>query len=271
MARRSSSRPLYELMSKSAGRRAQVADDPEVQGEDGAAAASPLLAPGRTIRVPVGYLLVGLAAAILLTILAYMAGSWQAHASIREASDREYLDSGGGADLRARASDPLLGGGDTDPRGADRGSGREPAPSRASSPPPPDGGEPPPGADEDQDGTATMAAAGIPPALFRPRPEWGPVDADPRQEGRFYLVLAETRPEGALRLARFCREEGLEAYVVQGHNARLRQVIVLPGFPSSSTSDPDYLRLRQEVIRVGRGWNAMYPGESDLRDAYLSQ
>jgi hypothetical protein len=98
---------------------------------------------------------------------------------------------------------------------------------------------------------------------------WGPIESDPRQADLHYFVLAETRPEGAVRLAEFCRERGLEAYVIRRNNSRFRRVIALPGLESRSTESPAYRGLSQEVLRVGLEWKSRYPGESDLSDSYL--
>ncbi len=72
--------------------------------------------------------------------------------------------------------------------------------------------------------------------------------------GQYHFVLIETRPEGAERVARFCRDQGLEVAVVPGHNTRLAKVIALPGLPTGRSSDPQYGDLDARIEEVGRLW-----------------
>lgn len=81
-----------------------------------------------------------------------------------------------------------------------------------------------------------------------------PTDGDPRVRGFHYFVLAETRPGGAEEIAAFCREQGLDVVVVSSHNARLAQVIALPGLASPRSSDPAYRALDAKIEEVGRRW-----------------
>ena len=98
---------------------------------------------------------------------------------------------------------------------------------------------------------------------------WGPMESDPRRPGLHYMVLIATRTEGARRLAAFCRARGLETYVVGGNNERLRCVVVLPGVPTQSRSDPQVRRLMDRVDPVCRAWKDENPREGELHDRYL--
>ncbi|MCH2135700.1 MAG: hypothetical protein MK101_03845 [Phycisphaerales bacterium] len=93
---------------------------------------------------------------------------------------------------------------------------------------------------------------------------------DPRSAGSWYFVLAETRPEGARRLAAFCRAQGLDAAVVSGHNARLERVVALPGLESASTTTDAYRTLDERIRDVGRRWKAQ-GNSTDLSDRYLAR
>jgi hypothetical protein len=94
--------------------------------------------------------------------------------------------------------------------------------------------------------------------------------AEQRQTGQWYFVLAETRPEGARRLAAYCRQLGLDAAVISGHNTRLDRVIALPGLDSSSSQTVDYQALDGRIRDVGRRWKAS-GGTTDLSDRYLDR
>ncbi len=91
---------------------------------------------------------------------------------------------------------------------------------------------------------------------------------DPREGSLFYFVLAETRPDGAMRLAEFCRGEGLEAWVIPRDNGGLARVIVLPGLATASRIDPDVRDLDDRIGRIGRQWKSI-GGHSSLEDRYL--
>ena len=91
---------------------------------------------------------------------------------------------------------------------------------------------------------------------------------DPREESLFYFVLAETRPDGAMRLAEFCRGKGLEAWVIPRDNGGLARVIVLPGLQTASRSDPGVRELDDRIGSIGRQW-MQTGGHSSLEDRYL--
>ncbi|MAA53027.1 MAG: hypothetical protein CMJ41_08450 [Phycisphaerae bacterium] len=91
---------------------------------------------------------------------------------------------------------------------------------------------------------------------------------DPRQQGFFYFVLAETRLEGALRLARFCRELGLETWVIPRDNAGLARVIALPGVVTTSRTEEACRVLDERIGAIGLRWKES-GGTSSLEDRYL--
>lgn len=226
MARRSTT-PLYEFM----GSRNAPVRTPSADGEGRL---------DRSIRVPVGTVMMATAVVILLLIGAYVAGSMRTKAVLQRDFDAQLRSVG--IDPALRASDPMteegLGGPliESPPSDqASQGAGAGPA------------------VTGDDDRTASSGA----------------IESDPRREGLNYLVLIETQPGGALRLAGFCRDRGLEAYVISGHNPRSRRVIVLPGLPTRDESDPEVIRLRRRVNDVGTAWQSRYPGESNLSDAYF--
>jgi len=200
-----------------------------------------LLGPARMVRVPMGYLLLAAAGVVVGVVGAYMLGSWQGGRAERAAIDETLLAGAPGP----RADDPLSGPVAARPEALDRPPAMAEPPSRGSAAPP----------------------NGVP-ALMADERGWFPIDTDPRRPGLHYLVLAETRPEGALRLAAFCRDEGLESYVIASNNARFRRVIAFPGLGTGNESTPEMRGLRERVHRVGMDWKARYPGESDLSDAY---
>jgi hypothetical protein len=217
----------------------RLLDSVEARSGSAAPVESPWHVVSRTVRIPIGYVLLAAAGVLLLLIVVYMVGYWRAERALKAQYSTAMLESTRQGDTAGRVADPLS------PRpGAATGAGSA---------------EPPEGA-----GPSPRAAVG------RSTASWGPIETDPRQPGRWYLVLAETRREGAIRLATFCRQHGVEAYAVGSNNARFR-VFVLPGLTGDGRTDPQEDPLRRRVYEVGRLWQERHRGESNLRDAYLSQ
>ena len=76
-------------------------------------------------------------------------------------------------------------------------------------------------------------------------------------------------PEGrANDIVSFCRERGLDAYAVVGDTARLREVVVLPGFPKSELSGPAATQLKKRIRAVGVLHKAAGRGNPDFGDMY---
>lgn len=249
MARRSGSRPLYELMV----RRSSVARTPPEElapaPVDTPVPGSTGLLTGRSLRVPMGYVMLSIAGLLVSLVIVYMYGTHQGRQSMQREYE-PYLNSGGLADPAQWANDPLA-------RGEETVGGLAVEPDWDETA-------------DDSGVAADVVRGGGAPALPRVAPDGRrPIDSDPREDGLYYLVLAETRPEGAMRLAGFCREHELDAYVIRRNNSRFCRVIALPGLPSRSDTDPEYRRLYEKVLRVGRAWKARYPGDRDLSDAYL--
>jgi len=94
----------------------------------------------------------------------------------------------------------------------------------------------------------------------------GTILSDPRQTGAYYYVLMEVAKPAAVQFATFCRQKGLETYVVSGNNTRLHKVIALPGSVDRQSSA--LMGVRSKILAIGQEW-ANTKG-SDLKDAYLS-
>ena len=201
------------------------------------------LQPGRQITVPVGVVLVVIAVFIGGVIGAYALG----HLKGDEAARAEFETA------RAEESNKLLNERAVDPLGQ-RPMGNAPVQDL-------DGGSG--GVPDAGSGAGSDAETG------RSEPSsWGRIDAPALQVGLTYFVVAETRSEGARRLAEFLRSEGLEAYVILGNNARSRdRVVVFPGMedPRASTVRAD---LERAIQMAGQKWKAANRGESDLSDFY---
>ena len=98
---------------------------------------------------------------------------------------------------------------------------------------------------------------------------WGPVLNDPRIQDTYYYTLMQTTKEGAMQLASFCRQKGLETYAISGNNTRLYRVVAFPG--SIDRNSPSLRTVQSQIHAIGQGWsNTLFGRGSDLKDAYLS-
>jgi hypothetical protein len=99
--------------------------------------------------------------------------------------------------------------------------------------------------------------------------EWKPILSDPRVKGYNYFTLIQTSQEGAMQLAVFCREKGLETYAISGNNTRLYRVIAFPG--STNRNDAVAIDVRSRIYAIGTEWAKTTNGRgSDLKDTYQS-
>ncbi|MCZ6810651.1 MAG: hypothetical protein O7D97_01485 [Planctomycetota bacterium] len=238
MTRKRSSPALYELIH---ARSARAAAAPQQQVEESSpapAAGQSLgwLSPGRTVRLPVGYLLLGSAAGIVLLIIVYMVGYARAERVVKAElqpvlvmRDQEALPEG-------RPQDPMV----------KRFEGWTP-PARPAE--------------------ATKALETFPDDADRPAAwpdRWGPILSDPRRPEHNYFVLIHTRRDSALRLARFCRDQGLEAYVVQAKNVSLYRVIALPGYTRGRRDSEEVRALERRIVEAARKWKLQVNPRDDL-------
>jgi hypothetical protein len=189
------------------------------------------LRPGRTVSVPAGYLFVTAAIVLLVVIGGYMVGYSRGKHDERLAFV-DHLDPGLGDVGRVLPRDPL---------------------------------EIPPA----REMVRRTDSAGLVPnkELRTPLPrDWDDVRSDPRVTGLWYFILVTTNEAGAVRLAEYCRERGVEAYAVRASRSRLWQVVALPGF--ESRTDAQATALRQQINRIGETWQRHERGATNLHDAY---
>lgn len=246
--------PLYDLIvSRDGGAprqsRVQQYDDAVDSGDVGRLG---WLNPGRKVAFPVGYAFVTAAVAVALVIAAFVFGHQRGTAQAKAAFDQSLLESSRQADAARQTQDPLM---------ASVTGRYEPAVSQ------PNGGSRSATRDSRSARPAGVEVGAPNGRTISSHP--GPIESDPRVEGAYYYVLATTRRDGAVRLANFCRQRGLEAYVVGGNNGRFAQVIVLPALETSSNSDPLVRRMREQILKIGRLWENSEPGATNLSDAYV--
>ncbi|MBL9119834.1 MAG: hypothetical protein JNL80_07970 [Phycisphaerae bacterium] len=215
------------------------------------AASSQPIGPGRFIKVPVGYAYVAIGVALAALVGVYMYGfsAGESAASKRFEERRiEELNAHGSLPavdpMKAGQTPPSLvdggvnGGQDGAPQGdGNGGTGRNA------------------GGSGDQDPSGTDL--GPPPGT------------DPRQPGLNYFILAGRL--GTLEgdpMVRFCRKNGLDAHLVPDDNAKLRLLIVCPGFSARERQSPAVKALEAKIRAVGRKYESTGPGRRDFADLY---
>jgi hypothetical protein len=92
----------------------------------------------------------------------------------------------------------------------------------------------------------------------------GPVLSDPREPGKNYFVLIHTQRDAAVRLAEFCRDNGVEAYAVRAKNLSLYKVVALPGYGRGERSAGFVGDLERRIEEVARKWKLQINPRDDL-------
>ena len=202
------------------------------------------LSPGRMLRIQVGYLLLAVAFATALIVVAYSFGYKQAQEVVSQQYQQDLLMNTPAIGT-LQTNDPLMGAVVEYPSTT----GFSPV------------------QDTPQEEPAFRESAQ---AVPESSPGWGAIFSDPRENGYNYFILIETSQEGARRVVRFCRENGLETYAIARKNGRLYRVIAVPGFKSSQRSGNEIRVLESLIHRVGDKWKREQSGTTDFRDKYPS-
>jgi hypothetical protein len=108
-------------------------------------------------------------------------------------------------------------------------------------------------------GTAGSAAGPLPPAQE---------GVDPREAGKNYFVIMNTRSAAASQVVAFCRRNGLDAWAVGDQNAPFRDIIVLPGFAYEDRRSPTVVELEASIKRVGLLWKTESRSDKGFEGAY---
>ncbi len=246
-SKRSTLPALYELMgargrsSPPATRKRVVSSPPPPVAEE---TEGSWLSPGRMLHIQVGYLLLAVALATALIVVAYSFGYKQAQEVVGKQYQQDLLMNTAAIDT-LQTNDPLMG-------------AVVEYPSTTGFSPVQDTPQAEPTFRENAQASPESS------------PGWGAIFSDPRQNGYNYFILIETSQEGARRVVRFCRENGLETYAIVRKNGRMYRVIAVPGFKSSDRSGNEIRVLESLIHRVGDKWKREQSGTTDFRDKYPS-
>lgn len=245
---------LYELLgsrpvNKPGGSRAPIEDTSEPE-EDSAFG----IKPGRSIRVPVGYLFFAIAALIALIIGGYMLGYHQRDRIAEQERLRMLTsddpDSGGFvSDTSGRGStitDPLNQ--SRNPRSTDTAR----TPNQGNT-----GG---------QSGNQTGSRTGSPlPNVWFVRDGV----ADPRETGRNYFMLATNYPwDEAEKAALFLGQNGIGTVVFPSSRSNRWNVCTRQGFTGGTFRDQEAQELVDRIKQLGQRYRSEERGATDFDDLY---
>jgi hypothetical protein len=191
----------------------------------------PPIGPGRAVRVPAGYFLLGAVCVAAGMVAVFVWGFSRGEATARSETAKTLE-----AAVVARSVRDPLGGSDPEPDRLDEGT------------------------------SAGSGWAGETDRVGGADP--GSMGGDPRRSGLNYFVLAHATVEAAPELAAFCRSQGLEAHVVADHNGVLRKVIVTPGYADGARRSEAVQALERRIRDTGLSWKAQRRGNTDFSGAY---
>ena len=193
------------------------------------------LRAGNSLRIPIGYLFVGIPVVLIIIVVAYIFGFSRGETAPTQTNTAATPD--------FAVNDPLA-----RPLLDDTSNPTSSAPKSARS-----------------SATNPTKPAPSTSALALDISKLGPIESDPRQPGMNYYVVATTHPSGAVRLAEFCREHGLAAFVVEEPDKpHRRQVVLLPGFDREALKSDLAKEFKQMILDVGHKWDNVEPGPDDL-------
>ncbi len=193
----------------------------------------------RSIRIPVGYLFLAVAALIAASLSAYTLGFSRGKST--ERADRLQSE----PPISAPFSNPSEPTQTNEPLSAA-------ANNRQSSPQ-----------------TQPQRPAATPPPPIDPhRPA---SSGDPRSPGQNYFIIARLSPPDAQKAAEYLSSNGVAASVVPSDNLNFRHVVANRGFSASELRGPEYQKLLSDIKRVGRAFKKATSSPTDFADAYPSK
>lgn len=191
---------------------------------------------GRSIRVPMGYVFLAVAAGIALLFLGFFIGHSRANSKAMEERRAQSA-----ALLEDSVADPL----------AELGSRVNPQSGQPSANPPvrPSGSGTPAGA---SNAGRASAAVGL----------------DPRAPGLNYFICARLRESEAVRAAEFLSANGVAAAVTPADNPSLRLVVATRGFTREEMRGGEATGLRSRITSLGRIYKDQHKGPTNFHDVY---
>jgi len=211
-----------------------------------------LITPGRSIRIPVGYVFLGLALLIGLVAIIWSAASSQAARRTKEEIGRDLANG-------EVISEPLN---ETAPLNKDLLKGSTPKANQRVTIDDPYTSVPQTSNQAKQGGTTKTS--GLADVVFVDDPKTD----DPREPGMNYYVVATLPKAEAERAAAFLADRGIPAARLAPASRGLCQVIAMRGFAPKTLSTPEALQFKSELQKVGREYKRDHKGPTDFADMF---
>jgi len=207
----------------------------------------------RTLRIPVGYVIVAGGLALALAVLAYMIGFKRAEAKAEADRARAVQEQ---LEVVDPLTAPVMGGSTGAPTG---GTGSPSGGQRLATRPPasPQGPSASPAGDKAGSSTQTAPSLNTTPGLER----------DPRVPGLNYWVVARLGPDEARKAAAYLQASGVNVAVIETGSSKFREVIAADGFEGSG-SGPEAARIKSRILELGRLYRVQEKGPTDFSDMY---
>lgn len=216
-----------------------------------------LITPGRSIRIPIGYVFLGLALLIGLVAIIWSVASSQAERKTKEQIGR---DLAGG---ETTISEPLN---QTAPLNKELLKGSTPKANQRVAIDDPTGPAPVAGSSPARnDRQATKpAVAGSADVVFVD----DPATDEPREPGMNYYVVASLPKAEAERAAAFLADQGVPAARLAPGPNKLCQVIALRAFAPKTLGTTEALQFKAQIQKIGREYKRDHKGPTDFSDMY---
>ena len=191
----------------------------------------------RTVRVPVGFLFIALAVVVLLLVGAFALGVHRGGSSARALKDldqRDAFEREARMNTISEVDDPF---------------------------------DEPGGGSSYPDSDSSLEASWAP-----DRPMDAAIDGEePRIPGYNYYIIDHPSRGKATELVQFCRKNKLDAHLTFTRKGSPK-VFVLPGYARGERDQERFIRLREQIQRVGVLWNRQEPGQnSDFSTHYAEK
>lgn len=212
-----------------------------------------LITPGRSIRIPVGYVFLGVAMLVVLVFTIWGIASSQAEKKTKQQFGRELAGD-------APVSEPLN---QTTPLNKDLLKGSAPKANQRVSVDDPNGPGPstPPKSNPQPVKAVSGATADV---VFVDDPKTD----EPREPGMNYYVVASLQKAEAERAAAFLAERGIPAARLAPGANKLCQVIALKAFAPKTLGSPEALQFKAQIQKIGREYKRDQKGPTDFSDMY---
>gem|GEM_PF-2251930 len=230
-------RPVSSTLPKTSGSVAPSTPGPPMDGAEAG-----FFSVNRSIRAPMGYVVVAAGVIVAALVMAFSMGyqSGQQSRDRQDAREMQASEQSPKAGNQGQASPAVI---------------RDPL--RSGLPQKPIVGE--------QDGVSKVAAT------IQPRSDRTPPTGDRRVAGMNYFIVAYCAPDVARRTVAYLLDSGVDAEAVSAHNGEFQYVISLKPFSAQEVGSGAYREHKALLKRLGRLWKRDHNGPDDFSEVWAQK